>query len=157
MIKNVSKILVPTDLSEFSRGALEYASALASQYDAELVFLHVVTEKEAELVANSHVPRATIDEVFLELKQRVYQEILQEHPEILVENLRIGIEIVMGDLADGVVEAAERVDADLIVMGTHGRTGLSHLLMGSVAENVVRSAPCPVLTVKAGEAVPKAA
>jgi len=148
-MKSVKKILVPTDLSQASHGAMEYASALAAQYGAEVVFLHVITEKEAELIATSHVPRSPIDEVFSELKQRLYRQILTEAPQLLGGNQKVDIEISMGDPEQGILAVANRIDADLIVMGTHGRTGLSYLLMGSVAEHVVRSAPCPVLTVKA--------
>jgi len=156
-MKTLKKILVPVDLSEATQGAIEYAGALAAQYGSEVVFLHVITEKEADLIATSHVPRAPIDEVFSELKQRLYGQILTETPALLAESRKAEIEISMGEPEEAILAVANRIDADLIVMGTHGRTGLSHLLMGSVAEHVIRSALCPVLTVKAGELVPKAA
>jgi nucleotide-binding universal stress UspA family protein len=137
----IHTILLATDFSEPAKHALRLACSLARDYDAHLIVLHVA------------VP-----------PPMVYGEgILPPDPEVLAReareqldrlqfrdtNLHVERRFEEGDATTEILRVAAETRADLIVMGTHGRTGLSRLLMGSIAEQVVRRAPCSVLTVKA--------
>jgi universal stress protein A len=138
----VTRILAPSDFSEASDTAMEYARLLAHRFGASLHLLHVVNEPllveglaaEAFINAPPTTRTTLVDEARAHLRQRAAGTSSQE--------------VVFGYAAPAIVEYATRLDADLIVMGSHGRTGLAHLLLGSVAETVVRTAPCPVLTVR---------
>ena len=137
----IRTILHPTDLSGPSDLAFRMACALARDFGARLVVLHV-----AEFPANVY-PEATRHEDPALRHPALWDKVRQlrpPSPEVAVEH-----RLADGDAAAEVACAAAETRCDLIVMGTHGRSGLKHLLMGSVAERVVRQAPCPVLTVKA--------
>lgn len=132
-------ILHPTDFSERSGHALRLAAALARDYGARLAVLHVAATSpliysEGSLPLD---PRLLVEEARAQLDQ--LQLPINEH--------RSERHLVEGDAATEILRLAQEMHADLIVMGTHGRTGLARMLMGSVAEQVVRKAPCPVLTV----------
>jgi nucleotide-binding universal stress UspA family protein len=136
-------ILHPTDYSESSAYALRIATDLARQHQASIIILHV-----AETLGPENV---TFGEATSQLEPAAYRHRLEEDlrqqvaapPGISVEYL-----LAEGDVAQEIQRVAQERDCDLIVMGTHGRTGLSHLIMGSIAEKVVRLANCPVLTTK---------
>jgi nucleotide-binding universal stress UspA family protein len=135
-------ILHPTDFSPAAEFAFQLAGSLARDHGAELILLHVNPPKAA-------------DEIAVEVqKEMLWEEFHRlERTDPHVRNLRIRTEFVEGDPGREILRVARETGADLIVMGTHGRTGLTRLLTGSVAEHVLRKAPCPVLTVKT--AVPK--
>jgi nucleotide-binding universal stress UspA family protein len=136
----IHTILHPTDFSERSAYALHLACALARDHGARLVLLHVF-ERPSMVYAEGITPA---DDMLNEKKA--------EFDQLTVPNVGGGIperRLVEGDPASEILDIAREIAADLIVMGTHGRTGLSRFLMGSVAEQVVRKAGCPVLTVKA--------
>jgi nucleotide-binding universal stress UspA family protein len=135
----IRKILHPTDFSENSQAAFRLACALARDYQARLLVLHVSTPFVAYGEGMVTAPPPDFTE---ELRARL-QQIRPGDP-------RVGIEhkLVEGDAAAEILRVAREAGCDLIVLGTHGRTGLPRLLMGSVAEVVVRRASCPVLTVK---------
>lgn len=136
---NVRKILFPTDFSEQGVAVLDYASALARDAKATLVIVHV----EEPPVAYSSEVYFGIDAVDRTVLWRKLGEVLPTDPSIpCIHRLAIG------DPAGAIVRVAEEDACDLIVMPTHGRSGFSRLLMGSVAEAVVRMAKCPVLTIK---------
>jgi len=141
MIK-LSRILHPTDLSECSSQALEYATALAGQFGAELHLLHVIPD-----------PVVTVAPPIAGFMPKGYQEEIRKHFEQelnkLVEdqNLTARTGVVEGTPFVEIIRYAREQEIDLVVMGTHGRSGLVTLLIGSVAENVVRKSHCPVLTV----------
>jgi nucleotide-binding universal stress UspA family protein len=135
----IRTILHPTDFSERSQAAFRLACALARDYDACLIALHVMPTEvvygEGVVLPPSHGYR-------LEMLEKL-EELRAEGPGVRVET-----RLAEGNPAEQINRLAEEIPCDLIVMGTHGRTGLGRLLMGSVAEQVVRKAPCPVLTVK---------
>jgi nucleotide-binding universal stress UspA family protein len=139
-------ILVPVDFSSHSDRALEYAVDLARALGARVHVLHVY-----------HVPiyGGVGDFASAQLAlMEIVREGAQKGMDDTVEKVRASGVAVEGHLAEGfpagqIVETAGRVGADLIVMGTQGRTGLEHFMLGSVAERTLRTAPCPVLTVKA--------
>jgi nucleotide-binding universal stress UspA family protein len=137
----VRTILHPTDFSERSSCAFELAHALARDYGARLIVLHVALP-----------PRALYNHMPLEAsKQEEYQRSLEDKLRWMrAPESPVPVEPVLkeGDAATKILETAAEKCCDLIVMGTHGRSGLGRLLLGSVAEEVVRSAACPVLTVK---------
>lgn len=137
------KILFPTDFSESAENAARYAISLAKKYGSNLYIVHVVEPftyttdfgldysvqyKEMEATA-----RRLLDE-FVASIQRNYLD---------AEGV-----LLSGEPFVEIIKYAKREQVDLIIMGTHGRTGLEHMLLGSVAEKVVRKSPCPVLTIK---------
>jgi nucleotide-binding universal stress UspA family protein len=136
----IQTILHPTDFSEHSEAAFRLASEFARDYRAHLVVLHVLSK---QTLAYGEILSAPEEDQY-----RV--NALDALHKIQPGNRTISIEhhLVEGDPATAIIQAARQFAADLIVMGMHGRTGLSRLLMGSVAEQVVRRAPCPVLTTK---------
>lgn len=125
------RILVPSDFSETSDAALRYGTDLARQFNARLYLFHVPDYPGA----------ATLDQLWALLSAKE------------AESLQIECAIRLGLPADEIVRYALDHAADLIVMGTHGREGVDRLFLGSVAETVVRRAPCPVLTVHHPERV----
>jgi nucleotide-binding universal stress UspA family protein len=132
-------ILHPTDFSESSAMALRLACSLARDHGARLVLLHVVP------------PPVVVFEAGLVTEPGWdYPELINKLRDLATENPQVATEphVVEGDPATEIVRLAGKVACDMVVMGTHGRTGLRRLLMGSVAESVLRKAPCPVLTVK---------
>jgi universal stress protein A len=143
----IKRILVPTDFSAASEITLSYAMDLASRYGASLHLLHVLEE--------SSFTAAYPDGFFAELPG-MRTQMIEEGERRLGEaaarcadaTLDVTTQVVVGRPARAIVQEAEQMGADLIVMGTHGRTGFAHLMLGSVAEQVLRTAPCPVLTVR---------
>ena len=138
-----SRVLVPMDFSDHSDRALEYATALAGGTGASLHLLNVV-EPVAAVSGEMYIsmPELT-DNLAAEALRR-----LREHKEGIPPGLAVTVDVAVGLAAVTIAQAATDQKCDLIVMGTHGRTGLAHLFMGSVAERVTRLAPCPVLTVR---------
>jgi nucleotide-binding universal stress UspA family protein len=126
----LKKILLTSDLSEFSLAALDHASSLGLLYAAKLYLLYV----------NEHVHRKSEEEARIALEQFVTRRV---SPDVKLSQV-----IRSGHAADKIREFAVEEGVDLIVMATHGRTGVRHALMGSVAERVVRRSPIPVLTIK---------
>jgi len=141
------KILFCTDFSENSDHAFSYAFNLTRAYDATLLILHVVVEPVCYYWST---PKG-MDELIAKQADRVKQEINTRYLQ-KIEEFR-NYEIFTSETDEGgafyeIIQVAKEESADLIVMGTHGRTGLDHLILGSTAENVVRKSPCPVLTVR---------
>lgn len=147
----VRKILYPTDFSELSLLALKYARAFSEQFHAQLYCLHVVDEAQQywSALGPEATPVAPPVEDILEAAAKQMQSFHDEH--------LIGLEfapvtkVVLGKPFAEIVTYAREINCDLLIMATHGRSGLMHALMGSTAEKVVRKAPCPVLTVRSGE------
>jgi nucleotide-binding universal stress UspA family protein len=138
----IKTILHPTDFSGPSEYAFQVACSLARDYGAKLVVLHV------------DMPPVTIGEVISymepdEYKEKLWAEFRRlEASEPAIRDLRVETKLVEGNPAKEILKAAREIKPELVVMGTHGRTGLDRLLMGSVAEEVVRKCSVPVLTVK---------
>jgi universal stress protein A len=149
MTPRISRVLVPTDFSAASDEALAYARTLAEGFGASLYLLHVVEDFSLNggWISESYLgvgpeARAT---VMADARERLAHRISRRDHELL----HARSEIIVGATADTIASYADSLCIDLIVMGTHGRTGFAHILLGSVAEKVVRTAPCPVLTVHA--------
>ena len=146
MTPTFSHILVPTDFSSGSRLALDYALQLARRLDASVHVLHVTEDPAiAGMWTEGYVD---LDELRKERRcgaRHLMNQLLTD-----VGQGNITDEITAGPVARMITSAAADRGADLIVMGTHGRTGLAHALVGSVAERVMRTAGCPVVTVREG-------
>ena len=143
-----SRILVPTDFSPPSDAALEYARILAAKFGSTLRILHVIDDGggASDFVGDGFAP--STEEIRNALVEHARKRL--DHVMTLVDRSRYHahVDAVLGTPAGTIIDYAGATGTSLIVMGTHGRTGLAHLLMGSVAEQVVRTAPCPVLTVR---------
>jgi nucleotide-binding universal stress UspA family protein len=137
----IRTIFHPTDFTEHARYAFEMACALARDYGAKVVVLHVYPTPVAPAVGDGFFP-VPLEVPRAELTAKL-NEIKPFDPAIPVERT-----FVEGDPAYEIVRASEKLAADLIVMGTHGRGGLPRLILGSVAENVTRKAKIPVVTVR---------
>jgi nucleotide-binding universal stress UspA family protein len=144
---DLHRILVPTDFSKWSQNALTYGVAFAERFGADIHLLHVVQDlalfiPEAVMLAPPLTPPI---EQFVTAARAALERVVTE---LALPAVRIHPEVAEGVPFDEIIRCARARDIDLIVMGTHGHTGLAHMLLGSVAEKVVRKAPCPVLTVR---------
>ena len=148
-------IMVPTNFSDNSLRALPYAVSLAERYDAKLklVYVNVPSLQVSDVAWVAMDDRSTSGEHMDKARRTLEKIVLDQIP----REVPVDAELLTGDPVDSVVEYARDNGVDLIVMATHGRGGISHVLMGSVAEHIVRKAPCPVLTLKQPMAVTAAA
>jgi len=137
----IQRILVPVDFSDHSGGALKYASALAQQFGARITLIYVI--EPAPFISDlRNVPTALSDK---EVEAKAHHELdllVEEHVESAIKAQSL---VRQGKSYDEITKAAKQLKADLIVISTHGYTGLKHTLLGSTAERVVRHATCPVL------------
>ena len=145
LFMTMSRILVPTDFSDDAEAALEYALGLAQTFGASVHLLHVVDDPFAAGVWSSGLYAAEIAGLQATLVRDAEQRLQRTVPPTTVG---VTSEVRIGHPPRQIVDVARERGIDLIVMGTHGRTGLAHIVMGSVAERVVRLAPCPVLTLR---------
>ena len=144
----VKRILVPVDFSTHALQALAYARQVAKRFDAELLLVHVI-EPAYRADASDVYVTSPHGAVLLKEQRRLAQEQLRRlGTDLTKHGHRVRSMVKQGSPPLAIVATAARVGAHLIVMGTYGRTGLSRMLIGSVAERVVRTAPCPVLTVR---------
>lgn len=141
-------ILVPTDLSEAAEAAVDYACELATQLGATVHLVHVIGIPALGVPELGVALTSTMIDTMVEDAQKALDELAASRR----SRATIGKTVLKtGDARDMIDQAAEELGADLIVIGTHGRRGVSRVLLGSVAETVVRTAPCPVLTVPVGD------
>ncbi len=142
----ITRVLCPVDFSDFSRRALDYAVALARWYDAPLTVLYVyyVVLPSAALFAS--IPTGPLEAFALSPADR--EQLRSQMQSLLPQSaagLRVEYTVAEGDVATEILAEAEK--ADILVIGTHGRSGFEHLVLGSVTEKVLRKASCPVLTI----------
>lgn len=141
----IAHVLIPTDFSATADAAARYGCELAAQLGARVTLLHVFS---SGVVALPDAVYAPTEEELRMLQDAAEAELRAAARHLAGLRAPIACRAVVGAPSDEIIAAAARLRADLIVMGTHGRRGLSHLLLGSVAERVLRTAPCPVLTVR---------
>jgi nucleotide-binding universal stress UspA family protein len=146
MTMEIRHILAPTDFSELSQQGLKSALELAQVFGAKLSLLHVVEPPPYPI--EGIVPSQLGANLLDDLERQASNELAQMLLETQASKVDVTRRVVVGIPYRKIVEVAEEEKVDLIVMTTHGRTGLSHLVMGSVAERIVRTAPCPVLTIR---------
>ena len=163
MPQKIRKILVPIDFSPPSDEALAYAASLAAEFGASLHLLHVVEDR----ILYGAWPA----EVYIGQLPGLRDDLIKDAEARVADGIKAAAsrgvdaagQVLVGLPFQTIIEAARGGDVDLIVLGTHGRTGFTHMLLGSVAERVVRHAPCPVLVVRdrkrteSGAAAPAAA
>jgi len=145
----VERILFPTDFSDGSAYALPYAVDLAKHYNAKIYILHVTYDIGKAF--ESHVPHSSADEIHKEMNAWA----LKELDSCCIEETRglpdVDKSVLLGVPYEEIIKFADKEKIDLIIMGTYGRSGLDRFIFGSVAERVVRKAPCPVMTVRIPE------
>jgi nucleotide-binding universal stress UspA family protein len=148
MMIQIKRILIPTDFSETSKEALKYAMSMSKEYEAEMTVLNVVNEHI--YTEGFNIPRVmSIQDLEKELCRQAetqMQEFLKDVRRL--DEVKYKKVVIPGNPYLAILEYAKTNNVDLIVIGTHGRSGLEHMLFGSTAEKVIRKAPCPVLTVK---------
>jgi nucleotide-binding universal stress UspA family protein len=148
MTESLNRILVPVDFSAHSDKAVRYAMTLATKFGARLSLLHVIEDPfvTGAWRAEAFVPN--IPELLNELVRAAEGQIAESKKRLAAQGCVVETAVVTGQPSHAIVAHATEGGFDLIVMGTHGRTGLSHAFMGSIAERVVQKAPCAVLTVR---------
>ena len=161
----VKKILVPIDYSDDSYQALQWGGSLAEKYSGEILLLHVIPKAVEEVSTHAamweDVPAYYYEgmdtvrkgfrpeHIIIDLAEQAETQLTDLARRELKGAVPVAVKVAVGKPPEEILRMAREEGADLIVMGTHGRTGLRHLLLGSVAETVVRTAPCPMFTVRA--------
>lgn len=146
---SIKKILCPTDFSEPSYTALEAANGLALQYSSELYLVNVVPPippVPTQIEIEPQFDVSLYEGKLISSAEKLLEEVVEQG---VAKELRVRSIVVQGDPSDEIVKFAAEENVDLIVIATHGRTGWRHLVFGSVAEKVIRLAPCPVLVIRA--------
>ncbi|MFQ5949862.1 MAG: universal stress protein [Nitrospiria bacterium] len=139
----IKKILVATDFSVYSERAIDYAAMIADQFSADIFLLHVIESLTYSLTD-------TLTVVGHEKALSVTATALLDNlvKELVEKKVSVRSDLVTGTPYREIIKKSQEEDVDLIVVGTHGRSGVEHFLLGSVAEKVIRVATCPVLTVR---------
>ena len=142
---DIQLVLVPIDFSDQANVVIEWATHMAEEHSSKILLLHVYhLPVEFQQLEGAYLP----PDFWSNVKKEAEQQLAAHSQQIRKHEVEVETLVREGYPATVIVEEAERQRADLIVIGTHGHTGLKHLLLGSIAERVVRTAPCPVLTVK---------
>ncbi len=146
MEPDIKKILVPIDFSDYSKAALKYAVNFAKKFGAELHLIYVV--EPVIYPPDFSMGQIAIPSVDLEMDKRAVEELDKLAKKEIPAELKVKTYVKTGKPFIEIIEAASEEDSDLIIIATHGHTGVEHILFGSTAEKVVRKAPCPVLTLR---------
>jgi nucleotide-binding universal stress UspA family protein len=142
------KILFCTDFSEDSHWAFTYALDLAKRYKAKLLIFHVTPEAVLPEQLSLYLAPEKLDELRVFQKKEIDRQLKNHYVRKMGQFKNYQVFFKEGEPFIEIIRRAKKDSVDLIVMGTHGRTGLDHVLFGSTAEKVVRKSPCPVLTVR---------
>jgi nucleotide-binding universal stress UspA family protein len=145
-MKQIRQVLYATDFSAASRRALDTAMALAKSQKARLTIMHVLAP--IVLVPEQYLDAMTMDRLQKQARQWSTRRLASVAMRAKKAGVKASVLLREGDAADQIVRACRSTKSDLIVMGTHGRRGLQKFFLGSVAERVVATAPCPVVTVR---------
>jgi len=144
----IRTILAPTDFSPASDGAVRYAVDLAARLGARVILLHAFGPPIIPVLEGAVIPTpAQVTDLIV----RAGEQLEEVRRQVTRGDVSIETKVVQGAAATAIVDAARDFDVDLVVVGTHGRTGWRHLALGSVAERVVRTAAVPVLTIRGDE------
>ena len=155
----IKKILIGIDESKFAEHAAEYGFDIAQAYKAHVGLVHIVepvmipvTNPGSDVILGGIPPVSVVNEVeLMDIQNQASETLIERTAKRLGKDLEVTTFNQYGDTADGIINCAKEFNADLIVIGTHSRTGFDRLLMGSVAEHVVRHAHVPVLVVPSVE------
>jgi len=142
----IKTILFPTDFSQGARAAMDHAISLARDYDARLILLYVIQDIS---IAEWYIPSSlSVTDLVEDMQKSAWKEMNKWAAEIATKVKNVEKLVGRGVPFVEIIKTAKDMNADMIVIGTHGRTGIDHMLFGSTAEKVVRKAACPVLTVR---------
>lgn len=142
----IKNILFPTDFSQGARAAMDYAISLARDYKARLILLYVIQDIS---IAEWYIPSSlSVTDLVEDMQKSARKEMDKWAAEASAKVKDVEKMVVRGVPFVEIIKTAKDKDVDMIVIGTHGRTGIDHMLFGSTAEKVVRKSPCPVLTVR---------
>jgi universal stress protein A len=147
----IKRILVPVDFSDTSLQALDYAIEFGKPFKPEIVVVFVVEPIYFTAPTDLYAPTANVGMLLDEQRRIGREQLARLGADLKKRRVEARTVLQTGTAFQVITDTAKRLKADLIVMATHGRTGLSHVLLGSVAERVVRTAQCPVLTVRGGK------
>lgn len=141
-MKEIQKIIVPIDFHKHTDQIIDYAGYIAKKFDAKLHVIHVV-ESPPTYVGYDYATLGSFEEEVMEHSKKMMQKIIEKN-----QNTLAGCEekIIKGDIVNSIIQYTKDVNGDLIIIGTHGRKGLSKMWLGSVAERVIKRAPCPAIT-----------
>ncbi|MEJ5262163.1 MAG: universal stress protein [Ignavibacterium sp.] len=142
----IKKILVPIDFSDYSKSALKYAVNFAKVFNAEMYLIYVV--EPVIYPPDFSMGQIAIPSVTVEMDERAKEELTKLAQQEIPSEIKRQIIIKTGKPFVEIIETASEEDVDLIIIATHGHSGVEHILFGSTAEKVVRKAPCPVLTLR---------
>jgi nucleotide-binding universal stress UspA family protein len=142
----IKTILFPTDFSEGSANALKYAVDMSKKYGAKLYVIHVIYD--IAKASGWYVPHTSVDQMYKDIEASAKKELERFGVEELEGIKNIERSVITGVPHEEIVNFANKNKIDLIIIATHGRKGIDRLLFGSTASQVVRFAPCPVLTVR---------
>jgi nucleotide-binding universal stress UspA family protein len=146
MEPEIKKILVPIDFSDYSKSALKYAVSFAKRFNAELHLIYVV--EPIIYPPDFSMGQIAIPTLDMEMDKRAIEELKKLSEKEIPKELTANNIVKTGKPFIEIIETANEQDIDLIIIATHGHTGMEHILFGSTAEKVVRKAPCPVLTLR---------
>ncbi len=141
---SLKKILCPIDHSDCSKEALKYAVSLAMKDEAQLYLLHIIDIRSC----NESLDTMSVQIPDKETLEQLRTKLLDCIPEEIRDDMNVEAIVIQGVPFAEIISTARENEIDMIVIGSHGRTGLAHMMLGSVSEKVVRKAPCPVLTVR---------
>jgi nucleotide-binding universal stress UspA family protein len=142
----IKTILFPTDFSQGARAAMDHAISLARDYNAQLILLYVIQDIS---IAEWYIPSSlSVADLVEDMQKSAWKEMDKWAEEVSTQVKDVEKMVVRGVPFAEIIKTARDKKADMIVIGTHGRTGIDHMLFGSTAEKVVRKAACPVLTVR---------
>jgi universal stress protein A len=145
MSVDIRCIMVPLDFSEHAAAVLDWAAHLAEQHGSRIVLFHAYhLPVEFQQLEGAYLP----PDFWANVKAEAEQSLDRYAEDLRQRGIEVEAVVAEGYAATAVVDEVERQSADLVVIGTHGLSGLKHMLLGSIAERVVQKAPCPVLTVK---------
>lgn len=142
----INKILVPIDFSDYSKKALQYAVEFATKFNAEISLVYVI--EPMSYPTDLSMGQMVIPQSDVNLSVKSKDELEQYAKIEIGERLNYKVIVKTGKPFIEIIDTAKEIDSDLIIIATHGHTGVEHLLFGSTAEKVVRKAPCPVLTIR---------
>lgn len=145
----LKKILVPIDFSECSQKALRYALPFAGEFGAQILLVHVV--EPVFVPENLMMAAPELPELGATVVSEAQNKLSRVSKQTIPAEIKVDMVVRVGRPYQEIIEAARAEDADLIVIATHGYTGLKHVFLGSTAERVVRHSPCPVLAVRETE------
>jgi len=143
---NVKKILVPTDFSDYSKSALRYSVNFAKVFNAEIVLVYVI--EPVIYPPDFSMGQIAIPSVNAEWDEKAKDELENLEKKEIPPEVKVTSIVKTGKPFVKIIDTATEVNADMIIIATHGHSGVEHILFGSTAEKVVRKAPCPVLTLR---------